>query len=67
MDKLLGGLVIALYGAMFALFIGWCMNAYKLITSDFEAPWRPEIVRGISFIAAPVAGVVGWMNLEGEK
>jgi len=45
--------------------IGWSVNLYKLVTCDFEAPYKAEIIRGIGLIP-PVGAIVGWMDIDGE-
>lgn len=47
--------------------IGWGMNIYKLCTSDFEAPYKSEIVRGVGVAVAPVGWVVGYMTIDDEN
>jgi hypothetical protein len=47
--------------------IGWCMNIYKFANADFEAPYKAEIVRGISIFIAPVGGVMGYIDFDEEK
>lgn len=48
--------------AILALF-GYGKNIYKLVQSDFEPPYKREIVHGIGII--PVVGVfIGYMNFE---
>lgn len=52
-------LVIILIGGA-----GWLFNVYKLATSNFEAPYKNEIIRGIGVVVAPLGAVVGYINMD---
>ena len=45
------------------LFIGWCMNIYKLTQCDFQPSYKAEAIRSIGIFIAPVGGVVGYMDI----
>lgn len=48
--------------------VGWVKNAYEITKLDFEPPYKAEIIRSGAFIAFPLAGVVGWMNIpDGDE
>lgn len=47
-----------------AFMVGWCVNVYRFCTSDFESPYRAEIIRGVGIPVAPVGAVVGFIDLE---
>lgn len=59
-----GILVILVY---FILLFGYGMNFYKLCQNDFEAPLKPEIIRGIGVFVGPVGVITGYMTFDGEK
>jgi hypothetical protein len=42
---------------------GWGMNIYKFACTDFEAPYKAEIVRGIGIPFAPMGAVVGYFHI----
>lgn len=46
--------------------IGWCMNAYKFVCSDFESPYKSEVVRAIGLFVPPVGGITGYMTIGDE-
>ena len=47
--------------------IGQIINIYKFAKSDFEEPYRPEIIRAVGIPVAPLGVIIGYMKLEGEK
>lgn len=47
--------------------LSWCVNIYKLVSCDFEAPYKEEIVRGIAIPVAPVSWVVAWVEFDNTK
>ena len=63
--KTVSGLVVIVLA--FLLFIGYIMNIYKLCVSDFDTPLKNEVIRGVSLFIPPVAGVVGWIDIEDGK
>jgi len=50
-----------------AILYGYIANVYKLCQNDFEAPLKPEIIRGIGVFVGPVGVITGYMTLDGEK
>lgn len=62
-------LISIFYLLYFLGVIGCVMNIYKLVTSDFEEPYKSEIVRGIGIPVFIVGAVIGWMDIgdEGEN
>jgi hypothetical protein len=42
--------------------IGWMKNLIKFIHLDFKAPYKAEIIRGISL--SPIGTITGWINIE---
>lgn len=45
---------------------GYLGNIYKLINSDFEDPYKSEIIRGIG-VFPPIGVIVGWMDIGDEN
>lgn len=43
--------------------LGWCMSVIKLVRSDFDAPYKAEILYGIGTFTG-VGAVIGWFNIE---
>jgi hypothetical protein len=43
--------------------LGWCMSVIKLVRSDFDAPYKAEILYGIGTFTGAGA-VIGWFNIE---
>ncbi len=43
--------------------LGWCMSVIKLVRSDFDAPYKAEIMYGIGTFTGAGA-VIGWFNIE---
>lgn len=43
---------------------GYIANVYKLFKSDFQAPYKAEILRGVGIVVPPVGIVTGYLNLE---
>lgn len=48
-------------------FTGWAMSINKLINSDFEKPYKREIVYAIGTVIPPSSIVIGWLNIEDGK
>lgn len=44
--------------------LGWGLNLYKFFSSDFEKPYREEILRGAGLVLAPFGAVLGYMELN---
>jgi hypothetical protein len=44
----------------------WGVNMYKFAVSDFEAPYKSEILRGIGIPFGPMGWVLGWMEIGDE-
>ena len=63
-------LIDKFYIFVFFLFIfggiGFFINIYKFCTSDFEEPYKSEIVRGIGIPVPIIGAVVGWMDIGDE-
>ena len=55
--------LLVVFQIILALTIGtaWCVNLYKLINCDFEAPYKGEIVHAIGLIP-PAALVTVWFD-----
>lgn len=46
---------------------GWVANIVKFAKLDFEAPYKSEVIRGISIPAWPVGSVIGFIKIGEEK
>lgn len=42
--------------------IGWMNNLIKFIKLDFKAPYKAEIIRGISL--SPLGTIIGWIDIK---
>jgi hypothetical protein len=49
------------------LLLGWVLNIVKLTNTDFEAPYKTEVIRGVSIFVAPMGGIVGYLKIGEEK
>jgi len=45
----------------------WGTNLYKFVTSDFEAPYKEEIIHGIAVPAAPISLVTCWFDFSEDE
>lgn len=61
-------MLLAVYSVIIITgFLGWCFNIVKFAKSDFEEPYKSEIVRGVG-IALPIMGAVtGYMVIGDEQ
>lgn len=50
----------------FLILSGWVVNIVKLCRCDFEAPYKTEIVRGVSALIPIVGTFTGWMDIGEE-
>jgi len=44
--------------------IGYVSNVVRLVTSDFEAPYKNEATRIVGALLPPVGMVVGYINID---
>ncbi len=49
-----------------AVGIGWISNIYKFASSDFQAPYKQEILRGIGIPFTPLGAVLGYVHIDDE-
>lgn len=49
------------------MFVGWGMNLYKFVDSDFEPVGKAEVIRAVSIFIFPVGGVIGYMDIGKEN
>lgn len=54
--------MLAMFVLWIALFIGWFMNIYKLVTMNFDPITGWLIMRIAGIPLAPLGGILGWMN-----
>lgn len=47
-------------------FLGWGINLVKFANSDFEAPYKSEVIRGVGVFIPPVGIVAGYLHIEGD-
>jgi len=59
-----GFLIIIYILGFLILAIGWIINLVKFCKCDFEAPYKAEVIRGVSIFVAPVGGVMGYINID---
>lgn len=59
-------LKISVYFILLIGLIGELQCLYKLINSDFEAPYKREIIYSVSFITG-FGCIVGWLNIPDKK
>lgn len=54
-----------------ALFIaagfGWINNLVGLFQTDFEAPYKAEIIRGVGVFVPPVGVIAGYVDIADGK
>jgi prepilin-type N-terminal cleavage/methylation domain-containing protein len=55
-------IVVVIFGVILGI-VPYGMNIYKFCTSDFDAPYKREIVHGIGLVP-PLGCVTGWINVE---
>jgi hypothetical protein len=59
-------MLLLLVGIMVTPIVGYFKNIVKLVNCDFEAPYKTEIVRGVSLV--PLIGMItGYMTIGEEK
>lgn len=56
--------LIALIIVTAVLALPWCINLYKGINCDFEAPYRCEIIHGTGVFIPPAAYVTVWFDSD---
>lgn len=49
------------------LSIGWVFNTVKFFKSDFESPYKTEVVRGIGIFIPVIGGVIGYCEIGEEN
>ena len=61
---LIGLFFLAVWGF---LIIGWVLNVVKLVESDFEAPYKNEVIRTVGTFVPPIGGIAGWVDIDDAK
>lgn len=46
-----------------AAIMGWSINVIKLIGTDFEAPYKAEIIRSAGIVVFPIGAVAGYFDI----
>jgi hypothetical protein len=59
--KSIGAVVLLLWVAGL---VGWVGNVYKLAQTDFEAPYKEEVIRIIGIPVVPLGAIVGYLSIE---
>jgi hypothetical protein len=54
-----GNLGLWAFAVWLYFIVSWIINLVKLISCDFEGPWKDEIVHAIGLIG-PAAGITVW-------
>lgn len=68
MDKVIGSIVALLAVAVvFFIISAQFLNIYKFAVADFEAPYKTEIIRGVSIAIPVVAIIIGYMDIGEEN
>lgn len=62
-DEGAGFLIIIFY---IVLLLGWCLNIYKFVTSDFEEPYKNEIIRGVGIPVFIVGSIAGYVSIDDQ-
>jgi hypothetical protein len=44
--------------------IGWGMNIYKLIHTDFQSPYKTEVIRGVGVVIPVIGAVTGYIDIN---
>jgi hypothetical protein len=55
--------IIVMFIALAGLF-GWVKNIYRLAQTDFQAPYKAEVLRGIGIFVPPMGAIEGYINIE---
>lgn len=62
MTRLMFIVVVLLVGVFCTT--GWVKSIIKLTESDFESPYKAEVIYAVGTIAPPIGAIVGWLNIE---
>jgi len=54
--------LIAITVFWFAIILGWCMDLYKLVHCDFQAPYEAEVIYSVGAVTG-LGAVIGYMDL----
>lgn len=47
-----------------AFILAWVWNIVLFIQSDFKAPYKREVIRGIGIVFVPLGGITGFINID---
>ena len=56
----MNGLPIAILSIYGYFILCWIVNLVQLLSCNFDAPWRDEVVHAIGLLG-PAAGITVWM------
>ena len=54
--------LLIVVGLMITLTTGYVWNIIRFAQSDFESPWKSEIVHGVGIVVPPVGVVCGFID-----
>lgn len=63
--SMIGSLVVLAF--YFFIILGWGFNVYKFAKSDFEEPYKSEIIRGIGIPVFVMGTILGFMTIGDEE
>lgn len=43
---------------------GWIRNTIAFVKSDFEYPYKQEVVRGTGLFIAPIGSILGYITIN---
>ena len=43
---------------------GYCANVYKVFGTDFESPYKAEVIRTVGIFVPPVGVIAGYLTIE---
>lgn len=63
MEKFLAGAGVAFIMLSFC-FYGWGLNLMKLTQTDFQPPYKAEVLRGIGVVTVVPGIIMGYIDIE---
>lgn len=58
--------LVTILGIIMYIIVAWCVNVFKLVSADFETPYKTEIVRSISLVPV-ISAVTAFMDIGEEE
>ena len=56
-------IIFFVFGLSFLSLLGYVANMIQFLQSDFQPPYKAEIIRGIGVIS-PLGCITGWIKIE---